>query len=71
VDVGDFVGMCEAKNVGEADEVFVMVAEPLAANLLLAQVVALEHRAHRPVQDQDSLCQQPLQAVVRLRAGRL
>jgi hypothetical protein len=34
-----------------------MVRESRAAVVRLLQLMALDHRAHRPVQDEDSLCE--------------
>ena len=36
-----------------------MAGETFAAEIGLAQLVALDHRAHRSVQDQDALAEQP------------
>ena len=38
-----------------------MVAEPLAAEVRLAEPVGLEHRAHRAVEDEDPLAQEARQ----------
>jgi hypothetical protein len=41
-----------------------MIREPLAAELLLGQPVALDHRAHRAVEDQDPARHQLAQALL-------
>jgi hypothetical protein len=40
-----------------------MVAESLAAKVLVAQAFVLEHDAHRPVEDRDPLLKQLIEAL--------
>ena len=46
-----------------------MLGEPLAPEVLLGQLVPLEERAHRPVEHQDPLAEQPSEALEALGAG--
>ena len=55
VDAADDVGPRQHEHVGVALEVVRMIGEPRAAIVGLAQRVALDHRAHRAVQNQDAL----------------
>ena len=43
----------QAQHVAVAAEIARMVAKTLAAEVGLGEVVGLEHRAHRPVEDDD------------------
>ena len=58
VDRGDGGGLGQAQQVAVAAQVARVVAEPLAAEVGLAEPVRLEHRAHRAVEDEDPLAQE-------------
>ena len=57
VDLADDVGPHQRQQLVVALEVLVMVLEAIAAEVGLGQLVALDHGAHRAVQDQDALAQ--------------
>jgi hypothetical protein len=59
VDRRDRVGLGETEQIAVAAQVARVVAEAIAPELGLPEPVRLEHRAHRPVEDEDSLAQQP------------
>ena len=59
MDGGDGRRLGQAQQVAVAAQVARMVAEPLAAEVRLGEPVGLEHRAHRPVEDEDPLAQEP------------
>ncbi len=67
VDLGDDVGACENQQVVVPLHVLRMIAEPIAAEVLLGQRVALDHRTHRAVEHQDSLPQRAIERVPRCR----
>ena len=62
MDLADGVGLGEAQEVVVAADVPVVIRETLAPEVLLGEGVALEQRAHRPVQHEDPLAQEPGQA---------
>ena len=59
MDGGDGRRLGQAQQVAVAAEVARVVAEPLAAEVGLAEPVGLEHRPHRPVEDDDPLAEDP------------
>ena len=61
VDRGDGRRLGQAQQVAVAAQVARMVAEPLAAEVGLGELVGLEHRAHRAVEDEDPLAQEARQ----------
>ena len=62
MDLADRVGLGEAQEVVVAADVAVVIGEADAAEVLLREGVALEQRAHRPVQHEDPLAQERGQA---------
>ncbi len=58
VDRGDGRRLGQAQQVAVAAQVARVVAEPLAAEVGLGELVGLEHRAHRPVEHEDPLAQE-------------
>ena len=69
VDVADDVRLGEAEQVVVAAEVLRVIGEALAPEVLLGQLVALEERAHRAVEHEDPLAQEPVEALEALGAG--
>ena len=63
VDAADDVRLGEAEQVVVALEVALPVGEPLAAVVGLAEPLALDHRAHGAVHDEDPLGESGLQLV--------
>ena len=61
MDAADDVGTGQDQEVIVALDVHRPVGEALAAEVLLAQDMALDHRPHGAVEHQDSLGQQPLE----------
>ena len=57
VNLADHVGPGELQQLVVAFQGFRVVAETLAAIVVLAEPVALDHRAHRAVEDDDALAQ--------------
>jgi hypothetical protein len=57
VDVADDVGPRQRQQLVVALDVALEVLEALAAVLLLGELEALDHRAHRAVEDGDALCE--------------
>ncbi len=55
VDFADHVGTREHQHVAVALEIARVIPEPLAAEVGLGELVALNHRAHRAVEDQHAL----------------
>ncbi|MNK92639.1 hypothetical protein D3C87_1127690 [compost metagenome] len=58
VDLGDHIGPHQGQQLVVALHVLAVAGEALAAEVRLAQLVALDHGAHGAVQDQDALAQQ-------------
>ena len=61
VDRGDGRGLGQAEQVAVAPKVARVVGEPFAAEVGLGEPVGLEHRPHRPVEDEDPLAQEARQ----------
>ena len=60
----DHLGLGQHEQVVVALQIVRMVAEPArrrAAKVGLAELLSLDHRAHRAVEDEDAFAQQPLQ----------
>jgi len=57
VDFRDHVRAHQRQQLVVALEILVVLGEALAAEIGLAQLVALDHRAHGTIQDQDALVQ--------------
>src|SRR5690606_17081921 len=57
VDISDNVGLGEAQQVVVATQVPVKISKAFAAIILLAQAVALDHRPHATIQDENALLQ--------------
>jgi hypothetical protein len=57
VDAADDVRPRQHQHVAVALQVMRMRRKPRAAEVLLLQLVPLDHRPHRAVQDQDALCE--------------
>ena len=70
VDRAHHVGLGQAQEVAVAADVPGVIAEALPAPVGLAQVLLLEHRAHRPVEDQDPFREEPRQPARRASASR-
>ena len=54
MDAGDVVGPREHEQIAVALEVVRMVREPRAAELVVGELQALNHRAHGAVEDEDA-----------------
>ena len=65
MDRADDVGPRQHEHVAVALEVARMVREAVAAEVGLRQLVALDHRPHRAVEDQDAFGEQALAAWMR------
>jgi len=63
VDLAEHVGPREHQHLVVALQVLVVVLEALAAVVGLGELVALDHRAHRAVEDGDAVLQQGGQAL--------
>ena len=61
VDLADHVGAGEHEQVVVALEVAGVIGEHLPAVVLFFEVVALDHRPHRPVQVQDAIFDRALE----------
>ena len=70
VDAGDDVGPRQHEQVVVAPEIARMVREPLAAEVRLGQLVALDHRPHRAVEDEDPRRQQRVELGPHVRLHR-
>ena len=55
VDLGDDVGPRQHEDVVVAPQIVRMVREPLAAEIGFGQLMPLDHRPHRAVEDEDAL----------------
>ena len=66
MDLADHVGARQDQQVVVALEILRVVLEPLAAEVRFRQLVALDHRPHRAVEDEDALRERALE-----RAGRV
>jgi hypothetical protein len=53
----DYLGLGQAKNVVIVLEILGMVSEAVAAIIFLLEAKPLDHGTHRSVKDQDALCQ--------------
>jgi hypothetical protein len=58
MDAADDVRTCQHEHVAVALQVVRMRRKPFAAKVFLLQLVPLDHRPHRAVQNQDALCEQ-------------
>ena len=58
VDAADDVGPRETEEVVVALEILAVIREALAAEVGLAELVALDHRAHRAVEHRNTLVEQ-------------
>ena len=63
VDFANHVGPRQAEQVVVALEVLGVIAKAFAAKVLLGQVVSLDHRAHRAVEDQDAMGELAMESV--------
>jgi hypothetical protein len=54
VDLADDVGPRQDQQVVVALQILRMILEPLAAEVRFRQLVALDHRPHRAVEDEDA-----------------
>ena len=63
VDLADHVGPRQDQDVVVALQILRMILEALAAEVGLGQLVALDHRPHRAVEDEDPLGEQGAQRV--------
>jgi hypothetical protein len=70
VDLADHVGAVQAEELVVALQVAGVVLEELTPEIGLGQPVALDHRAHRPVEDEDPLGEQAFEGREALGAGR-
>ena len=61
VDLADDVGPRQDQQVVVAAQILRVVLEPLAAEIGLGGLVALDHRPHRAVEDEDALRERPLE----------
>ena len=50
----DDLGLCQHQGFGAVLDAEMMVGEPLAANILFAELIGVNERAHRAVKDHDS-----------------
>jgi len=57
VDGRDRGGLRQAQDVAVAPEVAWVIAEPITAEVGFGELVGLEHRPHRPVEDEDPVAQ--------------
>ena len=62
MDPADDLGLGQREQVVVTLQVLRVVGEALAAEVGLVEVLLLEHRAHRPVEDDDPLAEQVRQA---------
>ncbi len=60
MDPGNQIRTRQGEHVVVALEVVAVIAEATAAEVLLAELVTLEHGAHRAIQDEDALSGQLL-----------
>ena len=58
MDLGDHIRPDQGQQFVVALQILAVAGEALAAEIRLAQLVALDHGAHGAVQDQDALAQQ-------------
>ena len=63
VDLGHELGLREAQDVAVVAQRLGVVAEPMAAEVLVAEALVLEHDAHRSVEDHDPALEEPLEAL--------
>ena len=64
MDLADHVGPREHEELVVALQVARVVAEALAAEVGLAELARLDHRAHRAVEDEDALGEDPLECAL-------
>ncbi len=55
MDGGDRLGLGDREQIVAALQIARMIGELLSAEFRLAEIELLDHRAHRPVEDQDPL----------------
>jgi len=58
MDFRDFLRMSQAEDIGKVTEVLGVLRKPLAPNGPLVEIEPLDHRAHRPIQQQNSFADQ-------------
>src|SRR6185437_4644976 len=66
VDLFNDVGPGQVQDVVAPQERVGMIAKPVAAKIILLEVVPHEHRAHRAVEDHDSLREDSLETCPRI-----
>ncbi len=68
--LGDEPRLCEAEHVAVVAQRFGVIAEPLAAELLVGEAFVLEHHAHRAVEDHDPLLEKLIETLSNRCRGR-
>ena len=63
MDLRDQGRLGQAEDVAVVPQRLGVVAEALAAEVVVAQALVLEHDAHRAVEDRDPLLEQPIEAL--------
>ena len=66
MDLLDHLGLAERHDLGAVSEELGVIAEPLAAIILLRRLVRVDHRPHRAVEDHDPLGEDLLKAISRI-----
>src|SRR5712671_5580398 len=61
--VADDLRVGQRENVVVAPEVAAVLAQPLAPEAALVELALLDHRAHRAIEQHDSLPEQPLETL--------
>ena len=69
MDALDHVGAGQHEDVVVALEVAAVITETLAAEVGLLEPVALDHGAHRAVEDEDALGEEPFEAGLEIVRG--
>ena len=67
----DQIGACQGEQLVVALQFARRIGQPVAAEISLLEVVALDHRAHRPVDHQDALAQVRLDFVIGVGQGHV
>ena len=61
MDVFDRLGLRDAQDVDQVPQIFGMLGELLAAKIGFGELERVDHRAHRAVEHEDSLCEQTVE----------